>query len=132
MRDSMYDDTAARLTLATALRTNGTVNGTAVDGAGSGNYFRSAMLVVVGGTITDGTHTVTLQDSDDGSTGWANVASDLVQGSLTAVTTGSVQRQAYLGNKRYLRASVVTSGATTGGTTTAIILLAQGSGAPVT
>lgn len=131
MRDSMYDDTAARLTLPVALRTNGTVNGTAVDCVGSGNYFRSAMLVVVGGTVTDGTHTVSLQDSDDGSTGWAAVSSDLVQGSLVAATTDSVQRQAYLGAKRYLRASVVTAGATTGGTVTAVVLLAQGSGAPV-
>lgn len=131
MRDSMYDDTAARLTLATALRTNGTVNGTAVDTVGTGNYFRSAMLLVVGGTITDGTHTVALQDSDDGST-FTAVPADQVQGSLVAVTANSVQRLAYLGAKRYLRAVVVTSGATTGGTTSAVILLAQGSGAPVT
>lgn len=131
MRDSMFDDTAARLTIPSALRTNGTVNGTAVDTAGAGNFFRSAMLVVIGGTITDGTHTVTLQDSDDGSTGWAAVSADLIQGTLSGVTTGGVQRQAYLGGKRYLRASVVTSGATTGGTVTAVILLAQGSGAPV-
>lgn len=132
MRDSMYDDTAARLTIAAAVRTNSTVNGTAVDTAGTGNFFRSAMLVVVGGTITDGTQTVTLQDSDDGSTGWTAVDASLVQGALVAVTTGSVQRQAYIGNKRYLRASVVVAGATTGGTIAAIILLAQGSGAPVT
>jgi hypothetical protein len=126
----MYDDTTARLTLATALRTNGTTNGTAVDSAGTGNFFRSSMLLVVGGTVTDGTHTVTLQDSDDGTT-FAAVPSDQVQGSLAAVTTGSVQRQAYLGAKRYLRASVVVSGATTGGTVTAVVLLASGSGAPV-
>lgn len=132
MRDSMYDDTAARLTLPIALRTNGTVNGTAVDSVGSGNYFRSAMAVVLGGAITDGTHTPGLQDSDDGSTGWADVPTDLVQGTFVAVTANSVQRQAYLGGKRYLRVKMVTSGATTGGTTSAVILLAQGSGAPVT
>jgi hypothetical protein len=139
MRDSMQDDTAARLTLATGLRTNGTVNGTAVDSVGTGNNFRSAMLLVIAGAVTDGTHTVTLQDSDDGTT-FAAVAADQVQGTLAAVTAGggatsgpnSVQRQSYLGSKRYLRASVTTASATTGGTTTAVILLAQGSGAPVT
>jgi hypothetical protein len=131
VRDSMFDDTTARVTLATALRTNGTVNGTAVDTAGTGNNFRSAMLLLVPGTITDGTHTVTLQDSDDGST-FAAVPADQVQGTLSAAATNTPQRQAYLGSKRYLRASVVTAGATTGGTTTAVILLAQGSGAPVT
>lgn len=135
MRDSMQDDTAARVTLTIALRTSGTVNGTAVDMVGTGNSFRTAMLLVFAGAVTDGTHTVTLQESDDGSTGWAAVASGDLQGSLTAITTAqanTVQRQSYTGGKRYLRASVVTAGATTGGTTGGIILLAQGSGAPVT
>jgi hypothetical protein len=131
VRDSMYDDTTARVTLATALRTNGTVNGTGVDTAGTANFFRSAMLLLIPGTITDGTHTVTLQESDDNTT-FTAVPSDQLQGTLVAAATNTLQRQAYLGSKRYLRASVVTSGATTGGTTTAVILLAQGSGAPVT
>lgn len=134
MRDSMQDDTAARMTLNTALRTNGTVNGTGVDTAGTGNFFRSAMLLVLAGAVTDGTHTVTLQESDDNTT-FTDVAAADLQGSLTAVTTANantVQRQSYLGAKRYLRAKVVTGSATTGGQTTAVILLAQGSGAPVT
>lgn len=134
MRDSMQDDTSARMTLNTGLRTNGTVNGTGVDMAGTGNFFRTAMLLVISGAVTDGTHTVTLQESDDNTTFTAVGAGDL-QGALTAVTTANantVQRQSYVGSKRYLRASVTTSGATTGGTTTAVVLLAQGSGATVT
>ena len=134
MRDSMQDDTSARMTLNTGLRTNGTVNGTGVDLSGSGNFFRTAMLLVIAGAVTDGTHTVSLQESDDNVTFTAVAAGDL-QGALTAVTTGNVntvQRQSYLGSKRYLRASVTTAGATTGGTTTAVLLLAQGSGQPVT
>jgi hypothetical protein len=130
----MQDDTAARMTLNTGLRTNGTVNGSGVDMAGTGNFFRSAMLLVIAGTVTDGTHTVTLQESDDNSTFAAVGAADL-QGSLTAVTTANantVQRLSYTGSKRYLRASVTTSGATTGGTTTAVVLLGQGSGQTVT
>lgn len=92
------------------------------------------MLLVIAGAVTDGTHTVSLQESDDNVTFTAVAAGDL-QGALTAVTTGNVntvQRQSYLGSKRYLRASVTTAGATTGGTTTAVLLLAQGSGQPVT
>jgi hypothetical protein len=130
----MQDDTSARMTLNTGLRTNGTVNGTGVDLSGSGNFFRTAMLLVIAGAVTDGTHTVSLQESDDNVTFTAVAAGDL-QGALTAVTTGNVntvQRQSYLGSKRYLRASVTTAGATTGGTTTAVLLLAQGSGQPVT
>lgn len=140
MRDSMQDDTAARVTLAPALRaTNATVNGTSVDLAGTGNFFRTAMLLVIAGAITDGTHTFVLQESDDNST-FTNVAAADLQGALAAVSSGggstsgpnTVQRQSYVGSKRYLRANVTTATATTGGTTGAVILLAQGSGQPVT
>jgi hypothetical protein len=135
MRDSMQDDTAARLTLTVAARTaNATVNGTGVDMVGTGNSFRTAMLLVITGGVTDGTHTFKLQESDDNST-FTDVAAGDLQGTLTAVTTAqanTVQRQSYTGGKRYLRASVTTASATTGGTFGAVLLLAQGSGAPVT
>lgn len=135
MRDSRQDDTAARVSLAIGLRTNGTIDGSAVDMRGAGNFFRTAMLLVLAGAVTDGTHTVVLEESDTGSSGWAAVAAADLQGSLTAVGTGqanTVQRQSYVGSKRYLRASVTTAGATTGGTTAGLILLTQGSGAPIT
>jgi hypothetical protein len=135
VRDSMQDDTSARVTLAPALRaTNATVNGTSVDLAGTGNFFRSAMLVVLAGAITDGTHTFKLQESDDNST-FTDVAAADLQGSLTAVTTAqanSAQRQSYVGSKRYLRGVVTVASATTGGNTAAVILMNQGSGQPVT
>lgn len=131
MRDEKYDDMSAKQSLPPAVRTNGTVNGTGVDTTGTGNFFRSAMLIVNGGTITDGTHTVTLQESDDNTTFTAVAAGDLI-GSLVAVTTNSIQRQAYMGSKRYIRASIVVAGATSGGATSASILLSSGSGAPVT
>lgn len=131
MRDSMYDDTTARLTLPIAARTtNTTVNGSTVDLQGTANFFRSAMLIGISAAITDGTHTVVLQESDD-ATAWTNVAAGDLQGTLTAFTTGNqnaLQRQAYLGGKRYLRANVTSATVTTGGTVGAIILLAQGSG----
>lgn len=135
MRDSMQDDTAARMTVNIALRTNGTVNGTAVDMAGTGNFFRTAMALAISGAVTDGTHTVSLEESDTGTSGWTAVAAADLQGSLTAVTTANantVQRLSYLGAKRFIRGVVVTSGATTGGTTAVVVLLAQGSGSPVT
>jgi hypothetical protein len=131
----MQDDTSARSTLAPALRaTNATVNGTGVDLAGTGNFFRTAMLVVHAGAITDGTHTFKLQESDDNST-FTDVGAQDLQGTLTAVTTAqanSVQRQSYTGSKRYLRGVVTVASATTGGNTAAVILMTQGSGQPVT
>jgi len=135
VRDSMQDDTSAKISLTIAARTaNATVNGTGVDMQGTGNFFRTAMLLVVAGGVTDGTHTVTLQESDDNTTFTAVAAGDL-QGSLTAVSSANantVQRQSYIGSKRYLRASVTTTGATSGGTYGGLILLHQGSGAAVT
>jgi hypothetical protein len=132
----MYDDTAVRITLPVAARiANGAINGSAVDLAGQSNFFRSAMLIAVAGPITDGTHTVTLQDSDDGTT-FANVGAQYLQGSLTPFATAganTVQRLAYLGERRYLRAVVTSATVTTGGTVGALLLLASGSGTnPVT
>ena len=135
MRDSMQDDTSARLSIAPLLRSaNTTVNGTGVDLSGTGNFFRTAMMLVIAGAITDGTHTFKLQESDDNST-FTDVAAGDLQGTLTAVSSANantVQRQSYTGSKRYLRAVVTTATATTGGNTASVILLAQGSGQPVT
>lgn len=137
MRDSMYDDTAVRVSLLPAVRAaNGAVNGTVVDTAGTKNYFRSAMVVVLAGTVTDGTHAVTVQDSDDGTGGWSNVAT--TQGSLPAITTvndEAVYRMGVDVGRRFLRAVITTSGAPgtpVGGVIGAVILLSQGSGRPVT
>lgn len=136
MRDSMYDDTTARPSLNIGLRTNGTVSGTAVDLVGTANFFRAAMLIVIAGAVTDGSHQVSLEVSDTGVGGWTAAPAAHVQGTIAAITTANantVQRLAYDGPARYLRASVTTSGATTGGQTGALVLLSRGSGVnPVT
>jgi hypothetical protein len=139
MRDSLYDDTAARLSLSPAVRSaNGAVNGTAVDMAGTRQNFRVAMLVAVSGAITDGTHTVSLQDSDDGTTGWEDVPAEHRQGDFPAFTTANANttaRVGYSGRRRFVRAVVTTADAPAtpvGGTVGAIVLLSQGSGDPVT
>lgn len=139
MRDSMYDDTAVRVSLAPAVRSaDGTVSGTAVDMAGTRNNFRVAMMVVTAGAVTDGTHTVSLEESDDGTTGWAAVAAANLEGSSAVITSANpntVHRVGYNGNKRYIRASITTSEAPAtpvGGIVSAVILLGQGSGRPVT
>lgn len=134
MRDSMYDDTAARVALTPAVRITGTFNGPTVDLAGAGNNYRVAMLVVAVGVITDGAHAVRLQESGDGSA-WADVAGEHRQGSvppLGAAQSGSAHRVGYIGNRRYLRAVLEVTGATVGGLTAAVILMGSGSGAPVT
>lgn len=136
MRSTLYNDVLARLTLTSALRTNGTVNGSTIDKAdptGGSDGFTAALLVVLAATITDGTHTVTVQDSDDGST-WASAATEHIQGgpvALTSANSNTVAELGYSGAKRYLRASVTTAGATTGGTVGAVVLLGGETSSPV-
>jgi hypothetical protein len=85
-----------------------TTNGTGVDLAGK----QRAAVVLSVGTITDGTHTPKLQDSDDNSTFADTTAID---GTFAALATGVQQIVGYLGMKRYIRPVITVAGATTGG-----------------
>ncbi|WP_029002731.1 hypothetical protein [Azorhizobium doebereinerae] len=113
-----------------AARTNGTATGSTVDLQG----FNGAMLVFSAGAWTDGSHTPALHESDDGTTFIAVGTADLL-GTLTAVSgtaqQNAVQRQGYIGNKRYLRAMQVTATATTGALTSAAIVRGRPNVAPV-
>ncbi len=108
MRD-IHSSTDASQSINPAAKTAST-NGTAVDLAGA----NAAEVDFSVGTITDGAHTPKLQDSDDNST-WTDVAAGGLVGSLAAFATGIHQRVGYIGGKRYLRAVVTVTGATTGG-----------------
>lgn len=74
------------------------------------------------GTITDGTHTPKVQESDDNSTFTDVASTDLAGTALVAITANSVQRISYVGNKRYIRVATTVSGTTTGGMYTASVL----------
>lgn len=93
-----------------AAKTNGTSNGTGVDTAG----YESITCVFDVGTRTDGTHAAKIQDSADNSS-FADVAAGFQVGTFAAdVTSNTDQSVVYLGEKRYVRAVLTTSGATTG------------------
>lgn len=111
--------------LAPAART-ATANGTGVDL----QNFQSATVAFVVGTITDGTHTPTVQESDDNSTFDAVAAADLI-GTLAALATNTNQRVGYKGSKRYVRAVSTVAGATTGGVYSAVVLRGDGRKQPV-
>jgi hypothetical protein len=96
--------------IAIAAKTNGTANGTGVDTAG----YESITVVLEVGTRTDGTHAAKVQDSSDNSTFADVVAAELVGVFAADVTTNVNQQVAYIGQKRYVRAVLTTSGATTG------------------
>lgn len=133
MRRSVYTNVTPRASLVVAARTNGTVNGSSVDRNIGGDMHRSAMVVIHTGTVTDGTHTIEVQDSDDGSS-FTAVADQYLQGTEPAI--GGSDDNAlfvigYIGTRRYLRVSVTTSGATSGGTYGAVILLGEPRRGPV-
>ncbi|MEM9566293.1 MAG: hypothetical protein AAGA93_26975 [Actinomycetota bacterium] len=88
-------------------------NGAGVDLAD----FGSAAVVVVAGAITDGTHTITVEESDDNSAFTAVAAEDL-DGTYTVIDSdddGTVQKVGYQGTKRFIRAVTTVAGVTTGG-----------------
>ncbi|MDX2681102.1 hypothetical protein [Streptomyces soliscabiei] len=129
MKRTVYNHVRAKATLAIVART-ATANGTAVDrklsgASGTNEWHQSATLLVHTGAITDGTHAITLEVSDDNSSWAAADASDL-QGSLPSIGSSDddkVYEVGYTGTKRYLRAVTTVSGTTTGGVYGATILL---------
>lgn len=99
-----------KTSLAPAGNRTSTATGSSVDLRG----YDGALVLVAAGTITDGTHTPKVQESDDDST-WSDVASGDLLGTLAPITSNAEQRVAYIGAKRYIRVVVTVSGATTGG-----------------
>lgn len=108
---SVYNRVVSQKALTSVLRGAGTTVGDTVD-RGSDNT--SVLFVVLTGALTDGTHTITVHDSDDNSTFGA--ATSGVQGTIATVATNddTFFEIAYNGPKRYCRLNVVTTGATGG------------------
>lgn len=92
---------------------NGTINGSGVDLQG----YDSVEFVVAAGTITDGTHAVNVQDSDDDITYAEAAAGDILgaEPSFAATDDNAVKQVGYVGPKRYCRIQLVSTGVTTGG-----------------
>jgi hypothetical protein len=129
MRDLSHNISPA-LSLPPAART-ATANGTAVDLLG----FGSAAVLVTFGSWTDGTHTPKIQESDNGSTGWTDVAAGDLAGSFSAVSSAAgqnvVQRASYIGNKRFIRPVLTVASATTGAITSVQVVRGYPAMAPV-
>jgi hypothetical protein len=82
-----------------------TATGTGVDLANQGG----ATVVFAGGTRTDGTHTPSVEESADNSS-WSAVAAGDLLGTLSAITSNSIQAVGYIGSKRYIRPKVTVTG----------------------
>lgn len=128
MRTSIYRKSRSVIALQSTARTNSgsPFAGTTVDRYQAGvTEFRTLMFVITTGTVTDGSHVVTVQDSDDGSS-WGTPAAGDVQGTaptLASTDSNKVLDVGYSGAKRYARLQVAVSGATTGGVYSAAAVL---------
>lgn len=130
---STYDNVHVVKSLSPVARTDGTANGTAVDRMVNGGM-QDAVVIVSTGTVTDGSHAISVQDSADGSTDWTAVAAAQLQGSAPTIVAASDDTVFEFGvqaSRRYLRVVAVTTGATTGGTFGALVALGRPRTAPV-
>lgn len=129
---ALYDSTVVRRSVSPALRANGTVNGDAVNLGTWGAD--SAVAVVVTGAITDGSHAVSIEESDTGTSGWTAVPAGRLTGAAPTVVAANDDTQFEVGiapGKPFLRVVVVTTGATTGGILAAVIVLGEIGMSPV-
>ncbi len=85
-----------------------------VNGAGIDlRTFDGSAVVFSVGTVTDGTHTPKIQESNDNSK-WNDVNASDQEGLLVNLASDMNQRVGYKGSKRYLRSVLTIKGATTG------------------
>jgi hypothetical protein len=115
MRD-IYNNVLVKQSLAPAART-ASANGTSVDRNEDSSMFQDALVVVSTGAITDGTHTIEVQESDDNSTFTAVADADLegTEPAIGATDDNKIYELRYKGLKRYLRVAVTVASATSGG-----------------
>jgi hypothetical protein len=132
MHPNPYNNLLVKQSLVPAART-ASADGTAVDRAEDSSMFQDALVVVACGTITDGTHTIEVQDSPDNSD-WTAVADEFLQGTEPAIAAANDDATfeiGYLGDQRYLRVIVTAAGTTTGGVYGAAVILSNPRRAPV-
>jgi hypothetical protein len=92
--------------------------------------FRSVAVEAIVGIITDGTHALTVEHSDDGSI-WSAVPAASLQGSFSNLASNTVQEVGYIGNKRYVRVNSTATGATTGGLYSVVVLRGRPRSMPI-
>jgi len=127
-----YEVVTARLTVPPAVRANGTVNGSAVSLLATGSD--AAMVLLLTGTITDGSHAVTIEESDTGTGGWSAIPVGRLTAAAPTIAAANDDTQFEVGfitAKAFVRVVIVTSGATTGGVIAAAILIGDAQSLPV-
>jgi len=128
--NSVFDNILCTASLVPATRT-ASANGTAVDTRG----YSDGMIVVTAGDIdlanADETYTFTVEESEDGSTGWTAVS-----GISITITADNQTKEARLADlnltrDRYLRAVLTAAGTTPSIPGTAFFVLGRGASGAV-
>lgn len=103
-----------------AITTDTTTVGAIIDSKG----FESLDFSVLSGTLTDGDYVALLEDGEDSSlSDAATVATDFIIGTLPVFALSdddTVKHVGYVGKKRYVRLSLVSTNVTTGGTLSSV------------
>lgn len=84
--------------------------------------YESAAVVFSVGTITDGTHTPSVEISEDGGSTWTALTDSDLVGSLSALASDTVQEVGYVGHATDIRPVTTVSGATSGGVYEAFVI----------
>lgn len=119
----IHNSVVARNALDTqAITTNTTTVGDIIDTA----LYESLEFLIQAGTLTDGTYDVLIEEGDDsGLSDAAAVADAQLLGTeagaqIVATDDNKVAKIGYIGNKQFVRLSLVSTGVTTGGTLGAV------------
>lgn len=128
MRESAYNSVLVKPALASGTY-NTVTSGLDIDKHVGEQAFRSVSFAVHVGAITDGTHTFSIEDSDDG-VSWNAAETRHVQNSGVSAVANSVVELGYNGYRRYARV-VGTSSGTTGAAYSAVALLVGAGHEPV-
>jgi len=113
----------------TAITSSTTTVGSSIDTKG----FESLTLFVELGARTDGTFLPLVQDSDDNST-FIDVIDQFLIGTEAEAqinTANTIKTIGYVGKKRYVKLSIVSTAVTSGATVSATAILANASKRPV-
>lgn len=135
MRETLVN----RVKAVRALNHSSIVSNTNTDGASvnldqSGADFRSAMLIVAAGAVTDGTYTAVPQESPTGSGSWTDVPAERRIGSAVVNAANAVGEMGVVPDPSvapFLRVRITSTAVTTGGAVQALWLFGSPSSYPV-
>ncbi len=116
-----------------AISSSTTTAGNIIDRQG----YNALEFVILSGTLTDGAYTPLVEDgdaanlSDAAAVTDANLLGTEAAAAFTSSNDNAVRKVGYIGNKRYVRLSIVSSGVTTGGTISAVSVKGAASDRPL-